>query len=754
MKRKRNLQHLWICFAMFLFLAVPFNVKAETETTPVSISVKYGQTEARTILDMINEARTDSSYAWYWNKDDTTKTYCENLQPLQYDYDLERAAMQRAAEIAVIYDHRRPDDRDTFTVYGENSVTSYTRMGENIAAGYETAASVNYGWREDDEPYGGQGHRRNMLSDKFNCVGIGHVYYGGTDYWVENFAYRKEVNTTAVSANETEKTLTIPVVTSKITKFDITFDKEEYSLKTGESTSFSISNPEIIVGGHWGYSTYIPVTDTPDLTIDDPAVATFSDTGIINGISEGDTTISASLYGLTSGETAAVKVHDCKNHWDNGKIIVDPTCTETGTKQYTCTICGETRTEEVAASGHDYSTDWTVDKEAGCEVAGSKSHHCTRCDSRKDETEIPAAGHRWDEGVITVKPTCTDKGVKTFICKSCGKTKTEAVEALGHDYSADWTVDKKAGCEVAGSKSHHCTRCDSRKDETEIPAAGHSWDEGVITVKPTCTDEGVKTFTCNSCGKTRTEAVEALGHKYRSNWSIDVVATCSTKGSKSHHCTRCDSKIDITEISTTMHSWDKGVVTKPATVKEEGVKTYTCTVCGAERTETIARLPMPTATPVPTAKPVPSVSVGSKITDKTSGNQYKVTSNRSSSRTVAFTGNKAKTSVVIPSTIRINRVTYKVTAISDNALKNNRNLKSVVISTNVTKIGKNAFYGCKNLTSVTIRSSRLTLKNVGSNAFKNTSSKVTVRVPKKQKTLYSQILKKRGINKKAKIKYF
>ena len=674
MKRKRNLQHLWICFAMFLFLAVPFNVKAETETTPVSISVKYGQTEARTILDMINEARTDSNYAWYWNKDDTTKTYCENLQPLQYDYDLERAAMQRAAEIAVIYDHRRPDDRDTFTVYGENSVTSYTRMGENIAAGYETAASVNYGWREDDEPYGGQGHRRNMLSDKFNCVGIGHVYYGGTDYWVENFAYRKEVNTTAVSANETEKTLTIPVVTSKITNFDITFDKEEYSLKTGESTSFSISNPEIVVDGHWGYSTYIPVTDTPDLTIDDPAVATLSDTGIINGISEGDTTISASLYGLASGKTAAVKVHDCKNHWDNGKITVDPTCTETGTKQYTCTICGETRTEEVAASGHDYSTDWTVDKEAGCEAAGSKSHHCKRCDSRKDETEIPATGHRWDEGVITVKPTCTD--------------------------------------------------------------------------------EGVKTFTCKSCGKTRTEAVEALGHKYKSNWSIDVVATCSTKGSKSHHCTRCDSKTDITEISTTMHSWDKGVVTKPATVKEEGVKTYTCTVCGTERTETVARLPMPTATPVPTAKPVPSVSVGSKITDKTSGNQYKVTSNRSSSRTVAFTGNKAKTSVVIPSTIRINRVTYKVTAISDNALKNNRNLKKVVISTNVTKIGKNAFYGCKNLTSVTIRSSRLTLKNVGSNAFKNTSSKVTVRVPKKQKTLYSQILKKRGINKKAKIKYF
>ena len=43
MKRKRNLYHLWFCFAMLLFLAVPFKVKAETATTPVSISVQYGK---------------------------------------------------------------------------------------------------------------------------------------------------------------------------------------------------------------------------------------------------------------------------------------------------------------------------------------------------------------------------------------------------------------------------------------------------------------------------------------------------------------------------------------------------------------------------------------------------------------------------------------------------------------------------------------------------------------------------------------
>ena len=760
-KRKRNLYHLWFCFAMLLFLAVPFKVKAETATTPVSISVQYGQTEARTILNMINEMRTSSTDAWYWKQDDTTKTYCTNLQPLQYDYDLEKTAMQRAAEIAIIYSHTRPNNKDTFSAFYENSVY-YTYAGENIAAGYGTADSVNDGWREDNELYAGQGHRRNMLNSKFNCVGIGHVYYNGFHYWVENFAYRDKVNTTPVSADNTETTLTIPVATSKISNFNITFDKDEYSLKTGESTSISVSDPAISVFGHWG-SRFVFVTDTPDLTIADSTVATLS--GSITGISEGDTTISASLYGLTAHQTAAVKVHNCENHWNDGKITTPPTCTKTGVKQYTCTICSETKTEEIAALGHDYSSDWTIDTAAACETVGSKSHHCTRCDSKIDVTEIPASGHSWNDGAITTEPTCTDEGVKTFTCNACGKTRTEAVAALGHNYSSDWTIDTAAACETVGSKSHHCTRCDSKIDVTEIPASGHSWNDGAITTEPTCTDEGVKTFTCNACGKTRTEAVAALGHNYSSDWTIDTAAACETVGSKSHHCTRCDSKIDVTEIPASgKHTWNNGVITKPATIAEEGVKTYTCTVCGVTRTETIAKLPMPTATPVPTATPTPaitsaptvtptpSVSVGTKITDKKTGNIYKVTSSRSSSQTVAFIGNKVKTSVTIPATIKIKGATYKVTEISTNAFKNSRKLKKVVIGQNIVKIGKNAFYGCKKLTSITIKSSRLTLKNIGKNAFKNTIPKATVKVPKKQKALYNQILKKRGLNKKAKIK--
>ena len=62
----------------------------------------------------------------------------------------------------------------------------------------------------------------------------------------------------------------------------------------------------------------------------------------------------------------------------------------------------------------------------------------------------------------------------------------------------------------------------------------------------------------------------------------------------------------------------------------------------------------------------PNNPVG-KITDKKTGNIYKVTSSRSSSQTVAFIGNKVKTSVTIPTTIKIKGATYKVTEISTNA---------------------------------------------------------------------------------------
>ena len=71
------------------------------------------------------------------------------------------------------------------------------------------------------------------------------------------------------------------------------------------------------------------------------------------------------------------------------ETIQKPTCTEDGVKVYTCENCGETKQETLPALGHDYSEDWTIDKEATYYEDGSKSHHCTRCDSQIDVTVIP-----------------------------------------------------------------------------------------------------------------------------------------------------------------------------------------------------------------------------------------------------------------------------------------------------------------------------------------------------------------------------
>lgn len=75
--------------------------------------------------------------------------------------------------------------------------------------------------------------------------------------------------------------------------------------------------------------------------------------------------------------------------WDTGVITVDATCTEEGVKVYICESCGNTKEETLPALGHDFSEEWTVDKEPTFAEKGSESRHCTRCDEVTDVKAIP-----------------------------------------------------------------------------------------------------------------------------------------------------------------------------------------------------------------------------------------------------------------------------------------------------------------------------------------------------------------------------
>ena len=83
-----------------------------------------------------------------------------------------------------IYGRKRlPDGTDCFTSYPSGLMA----MGENIAAGYTSAESVTEAWKETDDDYAGQGHRRNMLASMFKQVGIAGYMYHGRMYWAQAF---------------------------------------------------------------------------------------------------------------------------------------------------------------------------------------------------------------------------------------------------------------------------------------------------------------------------------------------------------------------------------------------------------------------------------------------------------------------------------------------------------------------------------------------------------------------------------------
>ena len=136
-------------------------------------------------------------------------------------------------------------------------------------------------------------------------------------------------------------------------------------------------------------------------------------------ITKGDTMNLFYMIYTPSGTSETTHTHKYES-----KITKQATCTETGVLTYTCTsttgTCDKkTYTETIPATGHKFSTEWTVDVEATETTPGSKSHHCTVCDAKTDVTVIPATGTVEKPLTITASKTEADKTV-TFTAKAAG----------------------------------------------------------------------------------------------------------------------------------------------------------------------------------------------------------------------------------------------------------------------------------------------------------------------------------------------
>ena len=204
-------------------------------------------------------------------------------------------------------------------------------------------------------------------------------------------------------------------------------------------------------------------------------------------------------------ETRAVSALGHK--WDDGVVTTEPTEAATGVKTFTCTVCGEIKTETIPMLEHTHNYA-AVAKQPTCTEKGYTTYTC-RCGDSYVDDYVDALGHDFGAWTVTKPATCTQEGEHTRACSRCDAVETEAIPALGHDFGA-WTVTKEATCTEEGERTRACSRCDVAETEA-IPALGHKWDDGVVTTEPTATKDGVKTFTCTVCGETKTEAIPATG---------------------------------------------------------------------------------------------------------------------------------------------------------------------------------------------------------------------------------------------------
>ena len=222
----------------------------------------------------------------------------------------------------------------------------------------------------------------------------------------------------------------------------------------------------------------------------------------------------------------------CQHVWDNGKVTKEPTETETGIKTYTCTLCGETKTETIPKLTHEHNYNAVVTAPT-CTEKGYTTHTCACGDSYVD-TYTDALGHAWDEGKVTKEPTETETGVKAFACTRCGETKTETIPKLTHEHNYNAVVTAPT-CTEKGYTTHTCACGDSYVD-TYVDALGHAWDNGKVTKPATETEDGVKTFTCTRCGETKTETIPATGSvdvtkmftDVSHSWADDGIQYCVT----------------------------------------------------------------------------------------------------------------------------------------------------------------------------------------------------------------------------------
>ena len=333
-----------------------------------------------------------------------------------------------------------------------------------------------------------------------------------------------------------------------------------------------------------------------------------------------------------------------EHKWNEGEILKgdEPTCTEPGTRTYTCTR-GCIKTETVKATGH--KGQWIAGQAGTCTVAGWNAYYqcqnscglyyvdtnCTKLIGDADALETWKTtegagktgpyGHDYKE-VPGKTPDCDDAGFKaSFKCNKdyCSQYffEDEAGEKIliGDEtaYNA-WIAEGGAGyikpnghtsgevkienviapkCEEDGSHDEvtYCTVCEDEVSRVKVtdPKTNHANKVEIPAKAATCEATGLTAGEqCKDCGKTLVAQTTIAKLPHTEVDDEEVPATCTATGlTKGKHCSVCNTVITAqAEIPMVRHelSVDAESIKLP-TCTVDGEQTLKCANCDYETTE-------------------------------------------------------------------------------------------------------------------------------------------------------------------------
>ena len=261
--------------------------------------------------------------------------------------------------------------------------------------------------------------------------------------------------------------------------------------------------------------------------------------------------------------------------WNDGTAISVATCTAPGQIKYKCTQCIATKTEDTAPdpTNHgDYGTHLVNQADAGCLTAGYTGDKvCDGCGAVIEAgKDIAPLGHNFDDWADN-----GDNHIRT--CDRCGEE-----EYAAHTWDNGTTISV-ATCTAPGKVKYKCTLCVATKTvDTDLDPTNHG-DYGTHIAN--AADAGCTTVgytgdkVCDGCGAVieAGKDIAPLGHNF-DDWADNGDDHIRT-------CTRCK------ETQTAGHNWKAGETVRAATCATEGSVKYTCSVCGAAKTEPTAKDP-------------------------------------------------------------------------------------------------------------------------------------------------------------------